>query len=65
MGKSKDPTSEHMDFAPQDQLQAAADRVLRGEKSLANIAIYAERFDVETLGPGDDPRGRQILVCAE
>lgn len=30
-----------------DQLQAAADRVLRGEKSLANIAIYAERFDVE------------------
>lgn len=52
-----------MDFAQQDQLQAAADRVLRGEKSLANIAIYAERFDVETLGPGDDPRGPQILVC--
>ena len=58
--KAKDPTSEHMDFAPQDQLQAAADRVLRGEKSLANIAIYAERFDVETLGPGDDPRGHKL-----
>lgn len=30
-----------------DQLQAATDRVLRGEKSLSQLATYSEQFDVE------------------
>ena len=65
-GVESEPSNrpKELDFVPQDQLQAATDRVLRGEKSLSNMAIYADRFDVETLGPGMDDPGAAILLCA-